>query len=67
MTFFFLVTGLEARREVDMGQLRERRRYEERHERAWHAAVDARPEHDDGERDATHGDRVRLPMAAGCY
>ncbi len=26
MTFFFLVTGLEARREMDMGQLRERRR-----------------------------------------
>ncbi len=26
MTFFFLVTGLEARREIDMGQLRERRR-----------------------------------------
>src|SRR4051812_9499902 len=26
MTFFFLVVGLEARRELDMGQLRERRR-----------------------------------------
>jgi Na+/H+ antiporter NhaA len=26
MTFFFLVAGLEARREIDMGQLRERRR-----------------------------------------
>jgi Na+/H+ antiporter NhaA len=26
MTFFFLVTGLEARREIDMGQLRERSR-----------------------------------------
>jgi len=26
MTFFFLVAGLEARRELDMGQLRERRR-----------------------------------------
>src|SRR5438309_2572368 len=26
MTFFFLVVGLEAKRELDMGQLRERRR-----------------------------------------
>src|SRR5918996_513690 len=26
MTFFFLVTGLEARRELDLGELRERRR-----------------------------------------
>ncbi len=26
MTFFFLVTGLEARREIDLGELRERRR-----------------------------------------
>src|SRR5436305_14856101 len=26
MTFFFLVVGLEAKREIDMGQLRERRR-----------------------------------------
>ena len=27
MTFFFLVIGLEARREFDMGELRERRRF----------------------------------------
>jgi Na+/H+ antiporter NhaA len=26
MTFFFLVTGLEARRELDLGELRDRRR-----------------------------------------
>jgi Na+/H+ antiporter NhaA len=37
MTFFFFVVGLEARREFDLGELRQRRRVALRCWRAWEA------------------------------